>query len=114
MKCPKCNKVYSEENVFCVDCGTRLVDDDSDLKQGNPIERFSTRVKTTKPKSEAKPKSEPKNESKSEPKSEPKVEVDSEIKEIPDENKLDILILQNRELIKQNNKIIELLEKLAD
>lgn len=104
MKCPNCNKVYSEDNVFCVDCGTRLIDENSDLKQGTPIERFSTRVKTSKPK----------NEPKAEPKSEPKVEVDTEIKEIPDDNKLDILILQNRELIRQNNKIIELLEKLAD
>ena len=108
MKCPNCNKVYSEENVFCVDCGTRLVDDDSELKQGNPIERFSTRVKTSKPKNEPEPKSEPK----SEPKGEPK--VDPEIREILDENKLDILILQNREMIKQNNRIIELLEKLTD
>ena len=32
MKCPKCNKVYSEENVFCVDCGTRLIDDDIELR----------------------------------------------------------------------------------
>ena len=104
MKCPNCNKVFSEDNVFCVDCGTRLIDDKTEIKQGNPIERFSTRVKTSKPK----------NEPKAEPKSEPKVEVDTEIKEIPDDNKLDILILQNRELIRQNNKIIELLEKLAD
>ena len=108
MKCPNCNKVYSEENVFCVDCGTRLIDDDIELKEGNPIERFSTRVKTSKPKNEPEPKSEPK----SEPKGEPK--VDPEIREILDENKLDILILQNREMIKQNNRIIELLEKLTD
>lgn len=98
MKCPNCNKVYSEDNVFCVDCGTRLIDEESDLKQGTPIERFSTRVKTSKPKEEPKP------------------EVESEVNEIKlnDENKMDILIFQNRELIRQNNRIIELLEKLAD
>lgn len=98
MKCPNCNKMYSEDNVFCVDCGTRLIDEESGLKQGNPIERFSTRVKTSKPKEEPKP------------------EVEYEVKEIKidDEDKMDILIFQNRELIKQNNRIIELLEKLVN
>ena len=97
MKCPKCNKVYSEDNVFCVNCGTRLIDEENNLKPGTPIERFSTRVKTSKPKEVPKPK------------------TDYEFKgTIPDDNKLDILILQNRELIKQNNKIIELLEKLVN
>ena len=97
MKCPKCNKVYSEDNVFCVNCGTRLIDEENNLKPGTPIERFSTRVKTSKPKEVPKPK------------------TDSEFKgAIPEDNKLDILILQNRELIKQNNKIIELLERLVN
>ena len=97
MKCPKCNKVYSEDNVFCVNCGTRLIDEENNLKSGTPIERFSTRVKTSKPKEAPKPK------------------TDSEFKStIPEDDKLDILILQNRELIKQNNKIIELLEKLVN
>jgi transcription initiation factor TFIIIB Brf1 subunit/transcription initiation factor TFIIB len=96
MKCPKCNKVYSEENVYCVDCGTRLIDDGIDIKQGTPIERFSTRVKTSKPKSE------------------PQSNESPQLKEVKDDDKLEILILQNRELIKQNNRIIELLEKLAD
>ena len=60
MKCPNCNKVYSEDNVFCVDCGTRLIDDETKIKQGTPIERFSTRVKTSsKPKTDPQHKSEP-------------------------------------------------------
>ena len=46
----------------------------------------------------------------------PKNETDEKTKyEEPSshDNKMDILILQNKELIKQNNRIIELLEKLT-
>ena len=103
MKCPNCNKVYSEDNVFCVDCGTRLIDDETEIKQGTPIERFSTRVKTS-----SKPKTDPQHKSEPHPNDIPK------FKEVNDDDKLDILIIQNRELIRQNNRIIELLEKLAN
>ncbi|WP_295593174.1 hypothetical protein [uncultured Methanobrevibacter sp.] len=103
MKCPNCNKVYSEDNVFCVDCGTRLIDDETEIKQGTPIERFSTRVKTS-----SKPKTDPQHKSEPQPNDIPK------FKEVNDDDKLDILIIQNRELIRQNNRIIELLEKLAN
>ena len=103
MKCPNCNKVYSEDNVFCVDCGTRLIDDETEIKQGTPIERFSTRVKTS-----SKPKTDPQHKSEPQPNDIPK------FKEVNDDDKLDILIIQNRELIRQNNRIIELLEKRAN
>ena len=103
MKCPKCNKVYSEDNVFCVNCGTRLINEENNLKPETPIERFSTRVKTSKPKEVPKSKEIPKSKGESEFR-----------RAVPEDNKLDILILQNRELIKQNNKIIELLEKLVN
>lgn len=103
MKCPNCNKVYSEDNVFCVDCGTHLIDDETKIKQGTPIERFSTRVKTS-----SKPKTDPQHKSEPQPNDIPK------FKEVNDDDKLDILIIQNRELIRQNNRIIELLEKLAN
>lgn len=103
MKCPNCNKMYSEDNVFCVDCGTRLIDDETEIKQGTPIERFSTRVKTS-----SKPKTDPQHKSEPQPNDIPK------LKEVNDDDKLDILIIQNRELIRQNNRIIELLEKLSN
>ena len=49
-------------------------------------------------------------------KQEIKKETDSQfqLSNISNDNKLDILIIQNKELIKQNNRIIELLEKLAN
>lgn len=99
MICPKCHKVYEEGNVYCVDCGKRLVKERTKkIKQESPIERHSSRFKTSKPKTET----------------ETDEEITPQVKEItPDDNKLDILILQNRELIRQNNKIIELLEKLS-
>ena len=103
MKCPNCNKVYSEDNVFCVDRGRRLIVDETKIKQGTPIERFSTRVKTS-----SKPKTDPQHKSEPQPNDIPK------FKEVNDDDKLDILIIQNRELIRQNNRIIELLEKLAN
>ncbi len=94
MICPKCHEIYDDGSVYCVDCGTRLVKEKVKDAQGNPIERFSTRVKTSKPKNETDKKT--------------KYEESSH-----HDNKIDILILQNKELIKQNNRIIELLEKLT-
>ena len=87
MICPSCKKIYCDDDVFCVDCGTRLVNDNE-----TPIERFSTRVKSSK------------NNNKS---------VKKERYIPPNDNKMDVIIMQNKELIKQNKKIIELLEKIA-
>lgn len=90
MICPSCKKVYGDENVFCIECGTRLVDDLFE----NPMERFSSRVKSSN-----------------------KSRVERPVREnqyIPsNDNKLDVLIVQNKHLIKQNKRIIELLEKIS-
>ena len=94
MYCPKCHKSYDDGNVFCVDCGTRLIEGNGNVRKSNPIERHSSRFKTSNNKSD--------------------VRVNSQIRKVPPSNdKMDILILQNKELIRQNNRIIELLEKLA-
>ena len=94
MYCPKCHKKYDDGNVFCVDCGTRLIEGNGDVRESNPIERHSSRFKTANNKND--------------------VKVNSQARSHPSSNdKMDILILQNKELIKQNNRIIELLEKLA-
>lgn len=94
MICPKCHKVYDDGSLYCEHCGTRLVSEKNKGKQETPIERFSTKVKTSKPKTETNEK--------------------VKYKEVNmNDNKMDILILQNKELIKQNNRIIELLEKLT-
>ena len=96
MYCPKCHSSYDDGNVYCVDCGTRLISDDEDVKKTNPMERHSSRFKTPIPKNE------------------PEVQSNSEKRQVfPSNDKMDILILQNKELIRQNNRIIELLEKLA-
>lgn len=106
MFCPKCHEVYEDGSVFCVSCGTRLVSEEIKVSEGDPIKRHSSRFKTSKPKNE--PKSEPKQEMKEQTVSQ------SQLGNLSNDNKLDILIIQNKELIKQNNRIIELLEKLAN
>ncbi len=94
MICPKCHEVYSQGSLYCENCGTRLVSEKNKNKQDTPIKRFSNKVKTSKPKMETNEK--------------------VQYKEVQmNDNKMDILILQNKELIKQNNRIIELLEKLT-
>ena len=94
MFCPKCHEIYDDGSVYCVACGTRLVFQDPKIKQGSPMERHSSRFKSSKPDNENK--------------------VNSKYKKITsNDNKIDILILQNKELIKQNNRIIELLEMLT-
>lgn len=98
MFCPKCKKVYSDDNVYCVDCGTRLRKENPSRPQETPIKRFSNRVKTSKPQVEENPQQNPR-----------------KIREMSTaDQKLDILILQNKELIEQNKKIIELLERLGN
>jgi hypothetical protein len=96
MICPNCRKVYNNDDVYCVACGARLVEEVIPSNSGNPMERFSSRVKKSKPKEDT------------------SVKVNPQFREISStDNKLDVLILQNKELIKQNNRIIELLEKLT-
>ena len=97
MICPKCKKRYNNDDVYCVECGTRLVKERSSKNQETPIKRFSNRVKTSNPQKEEISQSKPK----------------KAVKEISTtDQKLDVIILQNKELINQNKKIIELLENL--
>ena len=84
MFCPECHKVYSNNNVFCVECGTKLVDNSGDI-QKSPIERLSSRVKNSSMDSNA-----------------------------TADLKIDVLMKQNEEIIKQNKHIILLLERLLD
>ncbi len=97
MICPNCHKTYEEGNVFCVDCGVRLIPEELHFNnRGNPMERHSSRFKSSKP---------AKREAESNI-NKPHIELSST------DRKLDVLIMQNKELIKQNNRIIELLEKI--
>lgn len=94
MICPNCHKTYDDGNVFCVECGVRLLPESMKSNIQNPMERHSSRFKSSKPKAEAEI-----------PSNKPSIELS------PSDQKLDILIMQNKELIRQNNRIIELLEK---
>lgn len=95
MICPNCHKTYDDGNVFCVECGVRLAPENMESNIQNPMERHSSRFKFSKPKAEPEI-----------PSNKPRIELS------PSDQKLDILIMQNKELIRQNNRIIELLEKL--
>lgn len=98
MICPKCKRRYSEGNVYCVECGTRLRREKHSKNEETPIRRFSNRVKTSKPQIEQ-----------SNNQDFPRRAV----KELTTtDQKLDVLIMQNKELIEQNKKIIGLLESL--
>ncbi len=91
MICPKCHRLYNDDDMYCIDCGLKLVRNDVADDNSNPVEKFSNKVKTSKPQ---------------------KTLLNNGV----DLNnllgtKLDILIIQNKELIRQDNRIIELLEK---
>lgn len=100
MICPKCKRIYEDGNVYCVECGTRLRREKPSKNEETPIKRFSNRVKTSKPQMEE----ETVNQN---PTKKPINELSTT------DQKLDVLILQNKELIKQNKRIIELLERLG-
>ena len=95
MICPNCHKTYDNGNVYCVECGVRLVPESMKANVQNPMERHSSRFKSSKPKTEDEV-----------PSNKPCIELSSS------DQKLDIMIMQNKELIRQNNRIIELLERL--
>ena len=100
MICPKCKKRYDDDNVYCVECGTRLRRERPVKQEETPIKRFSNRVKTSNSQKE-----EPVNQN-------PPKRLLKESSTT--DQKLDIIILQNKELIDQNKKIIELLENLEN
>ena len=92
MICPKCNKSYNDDDMYCIDCGVKLIE--KEVTKTKPMERFSNKVKTSKPQDNG---------------INDVLGVNSSL-----ETKLDILIIQNKEMIRQNNRIIELLEKNSD
>ena len=99
MICPKCKKIYEDGNLYCVECGTRLRRERPSKNEETPIKRFSNRVKTSKPQIDEENVSE--------------IPTKKAINELSTtDQKLDVLILQNKELINQNKRIIELLERL--
>lgn len=123
MKCPTCGREYGEENKFCIDCGSELVDD-KELTLVNPSiiptvdpELGSLDVQLV-------------NRKISQYKHEAnladqvyKSYITNGISRLDKVNgrflaaqtiKLDVLIEQNKQLISQNNIIIELLEKIYE
>ena len=123
MKCPKCNKTYGNENKFCIDCGTELIDENKlvDITQSKKptveSEIGSLDVQLVNKKT-----SQYKLEAESADKVY-KAYVTNGLSRIDKVNgrflasqtiKLDILIEQNKQLIDQNNTIIQLLEKISN
>lgn len=119
MKCPKCQKTYSSESKFCIDCGVKLIDEKKavvlkpklDPEQGSLDTQLVNR-KISEYKHEANLADQVY-----------KAYVTNGISRLDKVNgrflatqtvKLDILIEQNKELISQNRKIIELLEKIEE
>lgn len=123
MKCPKCNKTYGEENRFCVDCGSELIDE-NEIVRVNPsvIPTVESEIgsldvqlvnkKTTQYKQEAQLADRVY-----------KSYITNGLSRLDKVNgrflasqtiKLDILIEQNKQLIDQNNTIIGLLEKISE
>ena len=123
MICPKCNKTYGEENKFCIDCGSELVDENSIVKV-NPsvIPQVEPEIgsldvqlvnrKTSQYSQEAKLADQVY-----------KSYITNGLSRLDKINgrflasqtiKLDILIEQNKQLIEQNNTIIGLLEKINE
>lgn len=123
MKCPTCGRKYGEENKFCIDCGSELVED-KELTVVNPSiiptvdpELGSLDVQLVNQKI-----SQYKHEANLADKVY-KSYVTNGISRLDKVNgrflaaqtiKLDVLIEQNKQLISQNNTIIELLEKIYE
>ena len=123
MICPKCNKTYGDENKFCIDCGSELVNE-NEIVEVNPsvIPHVESEIgsldiqlvnkKTSQYSQEAKLADQVY-----------KSYVTNGLSRLDKINgrflasqtiKLDILIEQNKQLIEQNNTIIRLLEKINE
>lgn len=123
MKCPKCNKTYSDENKFCVDCGSELVSDNA-MIEVNPsvIPIVESEVGSLDVQLVNKKASQYSHEAELADKVY-KSYVTNGISRLDKVNgrflaaqtiKLDVLIEQNKQLIEQNNTIINLLEKIIE
>ena len=123
MICPKCNKTYGDENKFCIDCGSELVNE-NEIVEVNPsvipyveseigsLDVQLVNKKTSQYIQEAKLADQVY-----------KSYVTNGLSRLDKINgrflasqtiKLDILIEQNKQLIEQNNTIIRLLEKINE
>lgn len=123
MKCPKCNKIYDNENRFCIDCGSELVDE-KELIEVNParIPTVESEIGSLDVQLVNKKISQYSQEAELADKVY-KSYVTMGISRLDKVNgrflasqtiKLDILIEQNKQLIEQNNTIINLLKKISE
>lgn len=123
MKCPKCNKIYDNENRFCIDCGSELVDE-KELIEVNParIPTVESEIGSLDVQLVNKKISQYSQEAELADKVY-KSYVTMGISRLDKINgrflasqtiKLDILIEQNKQLIEQNNTIINLLKKISE
>ena len=123
MKCPKCNKTYSDKNKFCMDCGSKLVDE-NDIVKMNPtvVPHVESEIGSLDVQLVNKKASQYRQEAELADKVY-KSYITNGISRLDKVNgrflasqtiKLDILIEQNKQLIEQNNTIINLLEKINE
>lgn len=123
MKCPNCGKTHDSNSKFCIDCGSKLVDE-KELATVNPsiIPTVDPDVGSLDVQLVNKKTSQYKQEAELADKVY-KSYVTNGISRLDKVNgrflaaqtiKLDVLIEQNKQLIQQNNTIIELLEKISE
>ena len=123
MKCPQCGKTYGNNNRFCIDCGSELVDE-NEIATVNPsvIPTVDPEVGSLDVQLVNRKSSQYQQEAKLADKVY-KSYVTNGISRLDKVNgrflaaqtiKLDVLIEQNKQLINQNNRIIELLEKIYE
>ena len=123
MKCPQCGKTYGNNNRFCIDCGSELVDE-KEIATVNPsvIPTVDPEVGSLDVQLVNRKSSQYQQEAKLADKVY-KSYVTNGISRLDKVNgrflaaqtiKLDVLIEQNKQLINQNNRIIELLEKIYE
>lgn len=123
MKCPQCGKTYGKNNRFCIDCGSELVDE-NEIATVNPsvIPTVDPEVGSLDVQLVNRKSSQYQQEAKLADKVY-KSYVTNGLSRLDKVNgrflaaqtiKLDVLIEQNKQLINQNNRIIELLEKIYE
>lgn len=123
MKCPQCGKTYGNNNRFCIDCGSELVDE-KEIATVNPsvIPTVDPEVGSLDVQLVNRKSSQYQQEAKLADKVY-KSYVTNGLSRLDKVNgrflaaqtiKLDVLIEQNKQLINQNNRIIELLEKIYE
>ena len=123
MICPKCNKTYGDENKFCIDCGSELVNENEIVEvNSSVIPHVESEIGSLDVQLVNKKTSQYSQEAKLADQVY-KSYVTNGLSRLDKINgrflasqtiKLDILIEQNKQLIEQNNTIIRLLEKINE